>query len=147
MGRGGSVISAGGGGFAKEEDGKVGWLPWEAEATWFHVECIDMWLSSHSNCPICRASIVASVEENVSRVVVSSSDHHRDELYYGGDHDLVEIVIESGGAPSSEIIREGDGNGGARTSVSVGSETSSSEFFGCSLERMLGKVFPSSNVN
>ncbi|KAG4923645.1 hypothetical protein JHK87_049185 [Glycine soja] len=113
----------------------------------FHVECIDMWLSSHSNCPICRASIVASVVENDSRVVVSSSDHHRDELYYGGDHDLVEIVIESGGAPSSEIIREGDGNGGARTSVSVGSETSSSEFFGCSLERMLGKIFPSSNVN
>ena len=60
----------------------------------FHVECIDMWLSSHSNCPICRASIVASVEENVSRVVVSSSDHHRDELYYGGDHDLVEIVLK-----------------------------------------------------
>ncbi|CAB4314896.1 unnamed protein product [Prunus armeniaca] len=23
----------------------------------FHAECIDMWLSSHSNCPLCRADI------------------------------------------------------------------------------------------
>ncbi|XP_077252385.1 RING-H2 finger protein ATL1-like [Tasmannia lanceolata] len=26
----------------------------------FHVGCIDMWLSSHSNCPLCRATIVVS---------------------------------------------------------------------------------------
>ncbi|KAG4974742.1 hypothetical protein JHK84_031861 [Glycine max] len=110
----------------------------------FHVECIDMWLSSHSNCPICRTSIVASIVENNS-----SDDHH------GGDHhDLVEIVTEGGSAAPSSETREGEhgnsnnGNGGARTSVSVVSENSSSEFFGCSLERMLGKVFPiSSNVN
>ncbi|KAL2938189.1 RING-H2 finger protein ATL2, partial [Bienertia sinuspersici] len=24
----------------------------------FHVECIDMWLYSHSTCPICRAHVV-----------------------------------------------------------------------------------------
>ncbi|KAG4989342.1 hypothetical protein AAZX31_11G197100 [Glycine max] len=105
----------------------------------FHVECIDMWLSSHSNCPICRTSIVASIVENNS-----SDDHH------GGDHhDLVEIVTEGGSAAPSSETREGEhGNRGARTTVSVVSENSSSEFFGCSLERMLGKVFPiSSNVN
>ncbi|XP_028189399.1 RING-H2 finger protein ATL63-like [Glycine soja] len=105
----------------------------------FHVECIDMWLSSHSNCPICRTSIVASIVENNS-----SDDHH------GGDHhDLVEIVTEGGSAAPSSETREGEhGNRGARTTVSVMSVNSSSEFFGCSLERMLGKVFPiSSNVN
>lgn len=24
---------------------------------YFHMECIDMWLRSHSNCPICRTTI------------------------------------------------------------------------------------------
>ncbi|GAU31733.1 hypothetical protein TSUD_215350 [Trifolium subterraneum] len=40
----------------------------------FHVECIDMWLNSHCNCPICRSLIV-------------ENDSH------GGG--VVEIVIES----------------------------------------------------
>ncbi|KAF7153451.1 hypothetical protein RHSIM_Rhsim01G0239000 [Rhododendron simsii] len=31
----------------------------------FHVECIDMWLSSHSNCPICRAGIRVGGEGKV----------------------------------------------------------------------------------
>jgi len=97
----------------------------------FHVECIDMWLSSHSNCPICRAPIVANVVESDSSQVVSSRDH--------GGSDF-EIVVDAG---SDETRESEHGNGGARTSVSV-SETSSS-FFGCSLERMLGKVFPSAN--
>ncbi|KAF1895620.1 hypothetical protein Lal_00041901 [Lupinus albus] len=28
----------------------------------FHASCIDMWLSNHSNCPICRANIAAAVK-------------------------------------------------------------------------------------
>ncbi|WVY94933.1 hypothetical protein V8G54_034021 [Vigna mungo] len=95
----------------------------------FHVECIDMWLSSHSNCPICRAPIV----------VVSSRDHGAE---YGGSD--FEIVVDAGSDETRESDHgNGNGNGGARTSASV-SETSSS-FLGCSLERMLGKVFPSAN--
>ncbi|KAG5567034.1 hypothetical protein RHGRI_002562 [Rhododendron griersonianum] len=31
----------------------------------FHVECIDMWLSSHSNCPICRAGVRVGGEGKV----------------------------------------------------------------------------------
>ncbi|XP_061356479.1 RING-H2 finger protein ATL63-like [Gastrolobium bilobum] len=95
----------------------------------FHVKCIDMWLSSHSNCPICRAPIVGGIVENDSQMgsVDASSA-------------LVEIVIDD---ISSSEIRE-NGNGGVSVSIS---ETSSS-LFGCSLKRMLGKVFPSnSNVN
>ncbi|KAE8722769.1 RING/U-box superfamily protein [Hibiscus syriacus] len=26
----------------------------------FHVECIDMWLNSHSNCPLCRAPVLGT---------------------------------------------------------------------------------------
>ncbi|KAK8468612.1 hypothetical protein PHAVU_006G070000 [Phaseolus vulgaris] len=109
----------------------------------FHVECIDMWLSSHSNCPICRAPIVVNVVESDSSQVVSSRDHGDE---YGGSD--FEIVIDAGSDESRESETgsgngNGNGNVGARTSVSV-SETSFS-FFGCSLERMLGKVFPSTN--
>ncbi|XP_020234887.1 RING-H2 finger protein ATL63 [Cajanus cajan] len=92
----------------------------------FHVECIDMWLSSHSNCPICRASIV--VESDSSRVV-ASSDH-------GGD-DLVEIVVDGG----SDEIREShheNANSNGNGVVNHVSVSGTSSFFGCSLERMLG---------
>ncbi|KAK7305428.1 hypothetical protein VNO77_43334 [Canavalia gladiata] len=94
----------------------------------FHVECIDMWLSSHSNCPICRAPIVVSVVDN-------DSPNDRDEYH---DSDLVEIVIDD--ASNSEVRENEHGNdlGGVSDSVN---ETSSS-LFGCSLERMLSKVFP-----
>ncbi|KAK7301714.1 hypothetical protein RJT34_12586 [Clitoria ternatea] len=110
----------------------------------FHVECIDMWLSSHSNCPICRAPIVVGVLESdsISRVVFSSERNDQ----YGGS-DLVEIVIDDN-ETSSEVreSEEGDDNNGRVVSSDSVSETSSS-LFGCSLERMLSKVFTPSNVN
>ncbi|XP_010453943.1 PREDICTED: RING-H2 finger protein ATL63-like [Camelina sativa] len=38
----------------------------------FHVECIDMWLSSHSTCPLCRSPVLSSsVEDNLKPAVES----------------------------------------------------------------------------
>ncbi|RDX66422.1 RING-H2 finger protein ATL2, partial [Mucuna pruriens] len=49
------------------EEGEVGRsLPKCGHA--FHVECIDMWLSSHCNCPICRAPIVVSADSQLGSV-------------------------------------------------------------------------------
>ncbi|XP_057476011.1 RING-H2 finger protein ATL52-like [Actinidia eriantha] len=39
-----------------EEDESLRLLPKCSHA--FHVACIDMWLKSHSNCPLCRANII-----------------------------------------------------------------------------------------
>ncbi|KAJ7950350.1 RING-H2 finger protein ATL33 [Quillaja saponaria] len=32
----------------------------------FHTSCIDLWLSNHSNCPVCRATIASSNRPNNS---------------------------------------------------------------------------------
>ncbi|KAI3781370.1 hypothetical protein L2E82_11383 [Cichorium intybus] len=54
--------------FQDEEIGKK--LPGCGHA--FHVECIDMWLYSHSTCPICRAPILYNYKlttDNVNHIV------------------------------------------------------------------------------
>ncbi|MED6146799.1 hypothetical protein PIB30_038029 [Stylosanthes scabra] len=118
------------------EEGEVGrTLPKCGHA--FHVECIDMWLSSHSNCPICRAPVVALHQQN--------DDYCDDDEGRGG---VVEIVI---GTPSYEISESQNRNDyDDNNSVSIsGSETSysssssSSLLLGCSLKRFLRKVFAS----
>ncbi|CAJ2640321.1 unnamed protein product [Trifolium pratense] len=97
----------------------------------FHVECIDMWLNSHSNCPICRASIVVFENDSSSNVDDSSS--------------FVEIVIDES---SSSEIREGEqGNENDNGRVQSDSVSETSSLFGCSLKTVFSKVFPSSNVN
>ncbi|KAK6934980.1 Zinc finger, RING-type [Dillenia turbinata] len=58
-----------------QEDESLRLLPKCSHA--FHVPCIDTWLKSHSNCPLCRASIVssnASHNQLVSEVVDNNSN-------------------------------------------------------------------------
>ena len=38
----------------------------------FHSDCIDMWFSSHSTCPICRASIENESDENLQPTVFTA---------------------------------------------------------------------------
>ncbi|OIW04379.1 hypothetical protein TanjilG_32571 [Lupinus angustifolius] len=99
------------------EEGEIGRrLPKCGHA--FHLECIDMWLSSHCTCPICRAHIV-----------VQNND--------GDDDDMLQIVI---GTSEGESVNDNYRGGG----VSV-SQTSSSLLLACSFKRMLSTVFQSSN--
>ncbi|KAF5751350.1 RING-H2 finger protein ATL63-like [Tripterygium wilfordii] len=96
----------------------------------FHVQCIDMWLHSHTNCPICRASVVVNdetEESNTETVLVDVSSI---------DSVTIENVMENNDDSSSS---------------SSSSTTSSMSSLGNSLKRMLSrnssehKVCPTSN--
>lgn len=47
----------------------------------FHSECIDMWLYSHSNCPLCRAEVAAAPTSMRGRAAAAvEAEHSRQDL-------------------------------------------------------------------
>ncbi|KAJ4841004.1 hypothetical protein Tsubulata_018699 [Turnera subulata] len=44
----------------------------------FHASCIDMWLTSHNNCPVCRASVPVIIKRPSNGKPSTSRDHHAD---------------------------------------------------------------------
>lgn len=97
-----------------------------------------MWLSSHCNCPICRAPIVVHQNNNNNQ-----NDSQLGSVHGGGGSGDFEIVI---GTPSYDEISESE-RGVSGSVVSVSEETSLSLLLGFSLKKMLSKVFLSSHVN
>ncbi|RYR79576.1 hypothetical protein Ahy_A01g004378 isoform B [Arachis hypogaea] len=96
----------------------------------FHVDCIDMWLNSHSNCPICRAPIILS-----SGIVVEN------------DNSQLGSVIDDGGDHNENNENGERVSSSSDSSVSETETSTSLVIVGCSLKRMLSKVFPSNNAN
>lgn len=105
-----------------------------------------MWLSSHPNCPICRAPAACDGTTTTS----STADSFDDQLGLIGDGDsALEVVVD---IPSFELESDQNAVAVAVAGDSVPVSPSSSSL-GCSLKRMLSrnrserKIFPSSNAN
>ncbi|ERM95369.1 E3 ubiquitin-protein ligase RING1 [Amborella trichopoda] len=70
----------------------------------FHLPCIDTWLRSHTNCPLCRAPIVSnsdaptSQDQNGDGVLVSGEISQQNESY---------VVVPSGGSEGSSSVGAG----------------------------------------
>ncbi|XP_073000927.1 E3 ubiquitin-protein ligase Os04g0590900-like [Typha latifolia] len=85
----------------------------------FHVQCIDTWLKSHTNCPLCRASIVAQLPPPPpsSSAPSSSSSSSRGQ---GNRQEVVVVVDEP------ELVSEEEThmrNGGDRAKRRMGEAT------------------------
>ncbi|XP_020094975.1 E3 ubiquitin-protein ligase Os04g0590900 [Ananas comosus] len=65
----------------------------------FHVQCIDAWLKSHSNCPLCRATILVPEDERSGEDKEEEEDQEEEE---GGE----EVVAVVEGAEELEFVGE-----------------------------------------
>ncbi|CAH9126154.1 unnamed protein product [Cuscuta epithymum] len=88
-----------------EEDDYVRTLPVCSHA--FHVDCIDIWLRSHANCPLCRAGILRP-DSPFTPLMAARIRPSLDDLMFESAmlEPLAEIPLESDVAPESEITQE-----------------------------------------
>ncbi|KAK8564198.1 hypothetical protein V6N13_005586 [Hibiscus sabdariffa] len=107
-----------------EEDETLRLLPKCSHA--FHVPCIDTWLRSHTNCPMCRAPIVSNTANSNTG---QSSSNAGTEVTEGARVAERETDGGSGTSHEDELAVENEGNSGVlqpvRRSVSLDSMAAS----------------------
>ncbi|CAN0898367.1 RING-H2 finger protein ATL1 [Linum grandiflorum] len=89
----------------------------------FHLDCIDVWLHSNSNCPICRTGInsCSSSSSAFGFIAPMSSPQREAESVIGSDEDFVVIELGGGnGVVRSDSMRR-------KQSPSIGKQSTSTE--------------------
>ncbi|KAJ0796027.1 putative transcription factor C2H2 family [Helianthus annuus] len=132
--------------FEEEEIGRK--LPVCGHA--FHVECIDMWLHSHSTCPICRAAIQCNHSRKIDHleIEITNLESNSDGLAINNDEDLrLEIVTISNRVEQPREIADVASSSLLGESQSSNKLLNSSTSNSSSSSRSGGKVHPSLVVN
>ncbi|XP_077237338.1 RING-H2 finger protein ATL60-like [Tasmannia lanceolata] len=131
-----------------EDDDKCRILPKCQHA--FHVGCIDKWLLSHSTCPICRATVVSEMADDISEVAAEV----RHDLSQTSDwFDVGESGVDENYSSEVTVDIPLDLVSLSELPKDDSSTSTSTSPLSCSLKRMLSrsrlecKAFPSVHVN
>lgn len=93
----------------------------------FHIPCIDTWLRSHTNCPLCRAAVMSNDSNTNSRLNEQNGNHgfglnrntqieiSENEGELGSDQ-VQEIGICENGRETGNLVEIEDGNKGIQDS-------------------------------
>ncbi|KAE9619362.1 hypothetical protein Lal_00046888 [Lupinus albus] len=68
----------------------------------FHLDCIDIWLQTNDNCPLCRSSIQGKTHYPFDHEIAPSSSPQDSQLLYNMDSDDDFVVIELGREQNGE---------------------------------------------
>ncbi|XP_041007283.1 RING-H2 finger protein ATL16-like [Juglans microcarpa x Juglans regia] len=74
----------------------------------FHIDCIDVWLQTNANCPLCRTSISATSRFHTDLVLAPNSTPEDPTPYtdnlIGGDEDFVVIELGNDYSPNQTLL-------------------------------------------
>ncbi|XP_042497373.1 RING-H2 finger protein ATL16 [Macadamia integrifolia] len=106
--------------FQEEESLRV--LPNCAHA--FHIDCIDVWLQSNANCPLCRSSISSTTRIPIDQIIAPTSSPQDPTPFMGssigGDEDFVVIELrDEQSVGQSSHRRQGTGISGELSVQSI----------------------------
>ncbi|KAH0783380.1 hypothetical protein KY290_002978 [Solanum tuberosum] len=86
----------------------------------FHIPCIDTWLRSHTNCPMCRAGIVITPAATTSLPEQNSGPRHEEEAHSGISENATELTLDIENEGESLELSSMDISGNSKEDVGNG---------------------------